>query len=111
MSPADEQHVKDILKFFYPDEVPPARISDEVGNLAAEMLNEALTGSKAMDFVPRPARFQPGVGWLISQAVQMAWRRHVSTNVAAVDRGPAVYSVQVRRTARHVPLPSWRQRA
>ena len=75
MSPQDEQHVKDVLKFFYPEQVPPPTISDEVGDLAAEMLKEALEGSKAMDFVPRPAGFKPGVGWLISQAVQMAWRR------------------------------------
>jgi hypothetical protein len=39
------------------------------------MLNEALTASKAMDFVPRPAGFKPGVVWLISQSVQIAWRR------------------------------------
>lgn len=38
------------------------------------MLHEALNASKAMDFVPRPAGFKPGIGWLISQAVQMAWR-------------------------------------
>jgi hypothetical protein len=72
MSPADEQHVKDVLRFFYPDEAPPAQVSDEVGNLAAEMLHEALLGSKAMDFVPRPAGFKPGLAWLVSQAVQMA---------------------------------------
>jgi hypothetical protein len=74
VSPADEQHVRDILKFFYPNNVPPAQISDEVGRLAAEMLDEALKGSNAMDFVPRPPGTPPGVAWLISQAVQMAWR-------------------------------------
>jgi hypothetical protein len=74
MTSNEEQHVKDILRFFYPDETPPAVISQEVGDLAAEMLNEALIGSKAMDFVPRPAGFKPGLAWLVSQAVQMAWR-------------------------------------
>ena len=74
MSPEDERHVKDILKFFYPDQVPPTQISDEVGNVAAEMLHEALQGSKAMNLVPRPAGFKPGFVWLLSQAVQIAWR-------------------------------------
>ena len=91
MSPADEQHVKDILKFFYPDEVPPSTISDEVGALAAEMLHEALLGSKAMDVVPRPAGFQPGLGWLTSQAVQMAWRRQGKQRIyEAVRRAVAL---------------------
>ena len=53
MSPADEIHVKNVLKFFYPQQIPPDRISDEVAKLTAEMLSEALKGSKAMDFVPR----------------------------------------------------------
>ncbi len=75
MSNEDENHVKNVLKFFYPQQIPPGSISDEVGNLAAEMLSEALKGSKAMDFVPRPPGLIPGVGWLISQPVQMAWRR------------------------------------
>lgn len=75
MSPQEEQHVKDVLRFFYPDQTPPPTISDEVANLAAEMLDEAARGSKAMDLVPRPPGFRPGVGWLLSQAVQMAWRR------------------------------------
>jgi hypothetical protein len=91
MSPADEQHVKEVLRFFYPDEVPPATISDEVGSLAAEMLNEALIGSKAMDFVPRPAGFQPGLGWLISQAVQIAWRQQGKQRIyEAVRRAVAL---------------------
>ena len=75
MSHADENHVKNVLRFFYPQQIPPDRISDDVGQLAAEMLSEALKGSKAMDFVPRPPGSIPGVSWLISQAVQMAWRR------------------------------------
>jgi hypothetical protein len=75
MSPQEQQHVKDVLQFFYPDQTPPETISEEVGTLASEMLHEALEGSKAMDFVPRPPGFKPGLVWLISQAVQVAWRR------------------------------------
>jgi len=73
-SPQEEQHIKTILKFFYPNEEPPAEITDEVANLASKMLLQAIESSKAMDFVPRPAGFTPGVGWLISQAVQMWFR-------------------------------------
>jgi len=75
MSPQEEQHVRDVLTFFFPNQAPPETISEEMAQVAAEMLNEALEASKAMDFVPRPAGFRPGVVWLISQAVQMAWRR------------------------------------
>jgi hypothetical protein len=74
MSPAEEQHVRDVLTFFFPGN-PPARVSDELAELAAQMLDEAMKASKALDFVPRPPGTPPGMVWLLSQAVQMAWRR------------------------------------
>ena len=45
-----------------------------MGDLGAEMLYEAVKGSKLMDLVPRPAGIKPGLGWLVSQAVQLFWR-------------------------------------
>ena len=76
MTRQQEQYVRDVLKFFYPDLNPGQKITDEMGDLAALMLKEALEGSKAMDFVPRPAGFQPGLAWLLLQAVQVFWRTH-----------------------------------
>jgi hypothetical protein len=81
MSPQDEKHVRDVLLFFYPDDPPPTTISDQLGNLAAEMLDAALQGSKAMDLLPRPPGFVPGVGWLVSQAVQITWRSVGKTRI------------------------------
>src|SRR5689334_22401543 len=75
MTPQEEEYVKDIFKFFYPTLSPPNSITDDLGNLAAVMLKEALEGSKLMDFVPRPPGFMPGIGWLLRQAVQTFWRR------------------------------------
>ena len=75
MTPQDELHVRNVLTFFYPDDPPPLAISDELGDLAAEMLLEAVKASHAMDYVPRPPAGPPGVGWLISQGVQIAWRQ------------------------------------
>ena len=75
MAPQEEQHVRDVLQFFFPNQSPPDTISEEVAALAAEVLHEALEASKAMDFVPRPTGFRPGPVGLISQAVQVTWRR------------------------------------
>jgi hypothetical protein len=74
MSPED-QHVIDVLTFFFPNDAPPQSISEEVRNLAAKMLYEAMNASKAIDFLPRPPASIPTASWLVSQAVQIAWRR------------------------------------
>ena len=81
MTPQEQDQVKDVLKFFYPNSPPIQNVTPELGDLAALMLKEALEGSKAMNFVPRPAGFMPGVGWLLSQAVQMFWRSQAKTKI------------------------------
>ncbi len=73
MTPAEAAHVRDVLTFFYPSTVVQ-RVTDKLGDLGAEMLYEAVKGSKLMDLVPRPAGIKPGLGWLVSQAVQLFWR-------------------------------------
>ena len=73
MTPAEAAHVRDVLTFFYPNSVVQ-RVTDKLGDLGAEMLYEAVKGSKLMDLVPRPAGIKPGLGWLVSQAVQLFWR-------------------------------------
>jgi hypothetical protein len=74
MTPQEEGHVKDVLRFFYPHSAPIQTVTPELADLAAQMLQEALEGSHAMDFVPRPPGFMPGATWLLTQAVQIFWR-------------------------------------
>jgi hypothetical protein len=75
MTKEEELHVRDVLAFFFRDDPPPVTITQELGTLAAQMLDAALTQSHAIDLLPRPPGFVPGVGWLVSQAVQIAWRQ------------------------------------
>jgi hypothetical protein len=93
MTRQEEDHVRDVLRFFYPA-TPVQYVNPELTDLAALMLKEAIEGSHAMDLVPRPAGFIPGAGWLVSQAVQIFWRTHgrrgiyeiVRTQVASAHR-------------------------
>ncbi len=78
MSSEDENYVREIFAFFYPGMGTPDSITQAVGDLAAQMLKEAIDGSKAMDFVPRPPGGRPGLVWLLLQAVQIFWRQHRS---------------------------------
>jgi hypothetical protein len=73
LSGDDKRLVIEICDFFYPGN-PPASVTDELAELAAEMLHEALKASKALDSVPRPAGFKPGIAWLVKEAVKAFWR-------------------------------------
>lgn len=71
MTPQEQQHARDVLEFFYPNALEPNQeISPELVDLAAQMLQEALERSHAIDWVPCPPGVRPGIGWLISEAVQ-----------------------------------------
>ena len=70
----NDEMVREIFQFFYPDLTQPTTLNDDLRNLAARMLAQAIEGSRAMDYVPRPPA-NPGIGWLFTQAVKMAWRR------------------------------------
>lgn len=72
--PGNDEMVTEVLTFFYPSN-PPGALNDQLRELAAVMLWEAIQGSEAMDWVPRPAGARPGIGWLVTQAVKIAWRR------------------------------------
>lgn len=54
MTSEEEKFVRELLQFFYPDQPGPQTISSDLGDLATQMMKEALEGSKAMDYVPRP---------------------------------------------------------
>jgi hypothetical protein len=74
MTSEEEKFVREVLQFFYPDRAVPQMISSDLASLATQMMREALEGSKAMDYVPRPPGSQPGPLWLLSQAIQIFWR-------------------------------------
>lgn len=73
--PGNDEMVREIFVFFYPDLTPLAKINDSLRDLAAVMLAEAIRGSRAMDYIPRPPRLRPGPAWLFTEPVKIAWRR------------------------------------
>lgn len=79
MTAEEQQAVRELGRWFYGRE--PQVVTDELAVVLAEMLQEALTGSKAMHLVPRPTGGPPGVTWLLSQGVQMWWRAQKSDKV------------------------------
>ena len=73
MTRDEEDYVRDVLRFFYPNQ-SPTRITTKLGDLAAEMLWLAVQWSKVMNLVPRPGGLKPGLVWLLLQAVKTFWR-------------------------------------
>ncbi|HEY0356142.1 MAG TPA: glycoside hydrolase family protein [Flavisolibacter sp.] len=69
------QFVLDVLQFFFEERLKEEQLNDEFRDLAARAAWAATEGSKAMDLVPRPPMGKPGVLWLVSQAVQIAFRK------------------------------------
>lgn len=67
--------VLDILQFFFDERLEPSELNSDLRDIAARALWKATEGSKAMDLVPRPPTGQPGIVWLVSSAVQIAFRR------------------------------------
>lgn len=69
----DDEMVREILNFFYPDDSLPEQLNDQLRDLAAVMLQSAIRGSEGMDLIPRPG-FYPAKGWLRSEAGRIARR-------------------------------------
>lgn len=69
----DDDFVKAVLKFFYPDKTVSS-VTDKHRALAATMLANALWKSDAMDYVPRPSGTRPGAKWLLQIAIKSFWR-------------------------------------
>ncbi|MDW8284449.1 MAG: DUF4157 domain-containing protein [Myxococcales bacterium] len=75
MSLSPEEMTREVFSFFYPGLGMPDVSNPRAQELAARMLWEAIQASRRMDLVPRPPGGLPGPGWLVMQAVQIAWRR------------------------------------
>lgn len=72
LSHEEQEYVRAVGKWFYGS--PPAQVTDQLAQVVSEMMLKVVEGSKAMHLVPRPSGGVPGVGWLLSQAVQAWWR-------------------------------------
>lgn len=70
-----DEFVVDILEFFFEERLTVAQLNDPLRDVAAQAVWKATEGSKALDLVPRPPGGRPGIGWLVSQAVQIAFRK------------------------------------
>lgn len=89
--PGNDEMVREIFQFFFPDQSPPSQLNDALRQLAAEVLAKAIRGSRAMDMIPRPPR-NPTPGWLFSEAVKAVWRRGVDEGIyVAVRNKVAAY--------------------
>lgn len=83
--PGNDEMVRQIFRFFYRELSQPTEINDALRDLAARMLADAIRGSRAMDYVPRPPA-NPGAFWLFSEAVKMAWRRGMDEGIYVAVR-------------------------
>jgi len=72
MNQEDREFIEDLGRWFYGH--PPSVVNASVGEVLARMLVSVREKSSALDWIPRPPGSVPGVVWLLSQAVQLAWR-------------------------------------
>jgi hypothetical protein len=84
--PGNDEMVKEVLNFFYPDFSLPEQLNQQLRDLSAVMLWEAIRGSEMMDYVPRPSGSRPGFSWLVKEAVKIAWRRGQSQGIYVAVR-------------------------
>jgi hypothetical protein len=86
----NKQMVEEIFVFVFGSGVPGAAEESDAQQMAAEMMDNLVKGSRAMDYVPRPTGDMPGPLWLFTEAVKAAWR-------IGSDRG--IYSIIRTATA------------
>jgi hypothetical protein len=68
-------YVKDVCKFFYPDDPPETeQITDKLADLMGKMLFDAIQASKILNLVPQAPGFKPGIIWLLTIPLKNWWR-------------------------------------
>jgi hypothetical protein len=72
---ADDVFVTEILDYFFQKKLSEDQLTDELRKIAAKCLWEATKASRVMDLVPRPPKSIPSPTWLVSEAVQIGYRR------------------------------------
>ena len=76
-----DEFVLDILEFFFEQRLDVQDLNDELRDIAAQMLWTATRASRQMDLVPRPPAGRASVSWLVSEAVQIAYRRATNRGI------------------------------
>lgn len=67
--------ILDIIAFFFEERLTENHLNTDLKDLAARVVWEASKASDAIDYVPRPPSGVPSFNWLITQAVQIAFRK------------------------------------
>lgn len=75
MSDYNAEYIAEICNFLFDDNISASDVTPQVADVAAKAFHEAIKASKALDLVPRPSGFRPGVFWLMRQAVMSFWRQ------------------------------------
>jgi hypothetical protein len=88
MKPEDREFLEDVYFWFY--ETRPSSMNREAGNVLAEMLVAVGEKSSALDWIPRAPGSAPGLVWLLSQVVQIAWRTNHDGNYTMAVRAVAL---------------------
>jgi GH24 family phage-related lysozyme (muramidase) len=70
-----DEFVLDVLEFFFEERLKANQLNDNLRDVAADAVWRATQGSEALDLVPRPSNGKPGIAWLVTQAVQIGFRR------------------------------------
>lgn len=70
-----DEFVLDVLQFFFEERLNRNQLNDRLRQVAADAFWRATEGSDSIDLVPRPPAGKPGPLWLVSQAVQIAFRK------------------------------------
>jgi|GEM_PF-6936317 len=70
----EDEFVLDVLEFIFNERLKKSELNKELREMAAKLLWEATKASKTMDAIPRPPKGIPSLGWLVMEAVQIAFR-------------------------------------
>lgn len=70
-----DEFVIDVLQYFFGDPLTPAALNDQLRHMTARMLWAASQSINHRDLISHPPQGVPSVAWLVSEAVQLAFRR------------------------------------
>lgn len=100
MTIEDQKKCAEIFHMITGEETNPEDWNDSAGALLSEMVAKLRECSGAMDFVPRPTGFKPGLGCLVKQAYG-AFKHHFINDkrsvysVCLVATGPIKRQIEI----------------
>lgn len=89
MAVPNRDYIADVCNFIFDDNVTPQQVNNRMAQVAARAYHEALRASKALDLVPLPSGFRPGVVWLVSNAVRAFWRNQGRRRIYTMAKNTA----------------------